>query len=115
MTSARGSSELNELRYGWRLSELCDKNLNIIVSISIVDTFVCFALVAIATVIVAELVTNTWHCFTEKAEKMLHQSNDSTETTYTKLGRNRVSPGCKNCLITGDGISFFGFPKVLKW
>ena len=25
MTSARGSSELNELRYGWRSTELCDK------------------------------------------------------------------------------------------
>ena len=33
--------------------------------------FVCFALVAIATAIVAKLVTNTWLCFTEKAEKML--------------------------------------------
>ena len=30
-----------------------------------------FALLAIATAIVAKLVTNTWHCFTEKAEKML--------------------------------------------
>ena len=46
---------------------------------------------------------------------MLNQSNDSTETMYVKLGRKRVSPGCKNCLITGDGTSFFGFPKVLKW
>ena len=33
--------------------------------------FLCLALVAIATAIVAKLVTNTWHCFTEKAEKML--------------------------------------------
>ena len=36
--------------------------------------FVCLALVGIATAIVAKhpkLVTNTWHCFTEKAEKML--------------------------------------------
>ena len=31
--------------------------------------FVCLALVAVATAIVAKLVTNTWHCFTEKAEK----------------------------------------------
>ena len=31
--------------------------------------FVSLALVAIATAIVAKLVTNTWHCFTEKAEK----------------------------------------------
>ena len=30
---------------------------------------VCLALVAIATAIVGKLVTNTWHCFTEKAEK----------------------------------------------
>ena len=61
--------------------------------------FVCLALVAIATAIIAKLVTNTWHCFTEIAEKMLNQSSDSTETMYTKLGRKRVSPGCKNCLI----------------
>ena len=33
--------------------------------------FVCLALFANATAIVAKLVTNTWHCFTEKAEKML--------------------------------------------
>ena len=33
--------------------------------------FVCLALVAIATAIVAKLVTNIWHCFTEKTEKML--------------------------------------------
>ena len=33
--------------------------------------FVCLALVAIAMAIVAKLVTNAWHCFTEKAEKML--------------------------------------------
>ena len=66
---------------------------------------VCFALVAIATAVVAKLETNTWHRFTEKAEKNAkNQSNDSTETMYTKLGRKRVSPGCKNCLIT-----------VLKW
>ena len=31
--------------------------------------FVCLALVAIATAIVAKLVTNTWHCCTERAEK----------------------------------------------
>ena len=31
--------------------------------------FVCLALVAVATAIVAKLVSNTWHCFTEKAEK----------------------------------------------
>ena len=31
--------------------------------------FVCLALVAIATAIVAKLVTNTWHCFTEKVQK----------------------------------------------
>ena len=34
--------------------------------------FVCLALVGIATAIVAKhpkLVTNTWHCFTEKAEE----------------------------------------------
>ena len=31
--------------------------------------FVCLALVAIATAIVAKLVTNTWHWFTENAEK----------------------------------------------
>ena len=41
--------------------------------------------------------------------------SDSTETMYTKLGHKRVSPGCKNCLITGEGTYFFfGFPKVLK-
>ena len=33
--------------------------------------FVCLALVAVATAIVAKLVTNTHHCLTEKAEKML--------------------------------------------
>ena len=31
--------------------------------------FVCLALVAIAMAIIAKLVTNTWHYFTEKAEK----------------------------------------------
>ena len=31
--------------------------------------YVCLALVAIATAIVAKLLTNTWHSFTEKAEK----------------------------------------------
>ena len=75
--------------------------------------FVCLALVAIATATVDKLVTSTWDCFTEKTEKMLNQSNDSTETMYTKLGRKRVSPGCKNCL-TGDGTYFFGSPKVFK-
>ena len=33
--------------------------------------FVSLVLVAIAMAIVAKLVTNTWHCFTEKTEKML--------------------------------------------
>ena len=35
--------------------------------------FVCLALVAIATAIVAKLVTNTWYCFTEKVQKMIQQ------------------------------------------
>ena len=35
---------------------------------------VCLALVAIATAIVAKLVTNTWHCFTEKTEKKMLKS-----------------------------------------
>ena len=30
---------------------------------------VCLALVAIAAAIIGKLVTSTWHCFTEKAEK----------------------------------------------
>ena len=66
--STRGSSELNELRYEWRSSELCDKIS--ILSLPYRLSILClFALVAIAAAIVAKLVRNTWHCFTEKAEK----------------------------------------------
>ena len=43
--------ELNELCYGWRSSELCDK----ISILSFPYQFICLALVAIATAIVAKL------------------------------------------------------------
>ena len=87
MTSARGSSELNQLRYVWRSSELCDK-------ISILSfpyrLSILFALVAIATAIVAKLVRNTWHCFTEKAEKNAKISQMIQQklcTVYTRIFR----------------------------
>ena len=70
---------------------------------------VCLGLVTIATAIVAKFVTNTWHCFIEKVQKCSNQSNDSTETMYTKLGRKCATPGCKNCLIIGEGTSVVDF------
>ena len=110
MTSIHGSRELNELRYGWRSSELYAKIWYYRFHIDC-QHFVCLALVAIKMAIIAKLMTKQRHCFTEKAEKMLNQSNDSTKFMYTKLGRKRVSLGCKNCLITGDGTSFFQFSQ----
>ena len=39
----------------------------------------------------------------------------STETMYTKLGHICAAPGCKNCIIRGEGTSFIPvFPKFLN-